>query len=221
MTRADLHTLGLFEDEAGTVEPIGPRACVLRGFARDAAPDLLAAITSIAEQAPFRHMQVPGGHTMSVAMTNCGRFGWTSDARGYRYTPDDPLSGAPWPPLPAVFLDLAQAAAQAAGFSGFVPDACLINRYRPGTRLTLHQDRNEHDLAAPIVSVSLGMPATFVFGGLRRADRTRRVPLRHGDVTVWGDEDRLRYHGVLPLADAPHPLLGSERLNLTLRKAGP
>ncbi|WP_395701095.1 DNA oxidative demethylase AlkB [Aquabacterium sp.] len=225
MTRAeDLHTRGLFEAEGappGTIEPLGPCAGVLRGFALAEVDALLAGIAAIEQAAPWRHMQVPGGHTMSVAMTNCGTWGWTSDAQGYRYTREDPLGGAPWPALPATFLRLARAAAQAAGFAGFAPDACLINRYRPGTRLGLHQDRDERDLAAPIVSVSLGMPATFLFGGLKRRDPVQRVALRHGDVVVWGGEDRLRHHGVLPLADVPHPALGSQRLNLSFRRAGP
>jgi alkylated DNA repair protein (DNA oxidative demethylase) len=157
---------------------------------------------------------------MSLAMTNCGRLGWISDRRGYRYGELDPETGRPWPPMPAVFERLAQAAAAEAGYEGFVPDACLVNRYEPGTRLSLHQDKDERDYGAPIVSVSLGMPATFLFGGLARGDKAARVPLGHGDVVVWGGPDRLRYHGVLPLEDRPHALLGSRRINLTFRKAG-
>jgi alkylated DNA repair protein (DNA oxidative demethylase) len=156
---------------------------------------------------------------MSVAMTNCGSLGWVSDRRGYRYDARDPLSGRPWPPMPAVFLELARDAALTAGFVGFVPDACLVNRYTPGARLTLHQDKDEGDLSAPIVSVSLGLPATFLFGGNARTDKHRRVPLQHGDVVVWGGPARLHHHGVLAVKDGYHESLGSQRLNLTFRRA--
>ncbi len=201
-------------------EPIGPGAFVLPGFALPFAAELLPAIEAIAERSPFRHLVTPGGFTMSVALTNCGALGWTSDRRGYRYSATDPDTGQPWPAMPASFTRLAREAAAAAGFDGFAPDACLVNRYLPGTRLSLHQDKDEHDYGAPIVSVSLGMPAVFLFGGHQRADKTVRIPLAHGDVVVWGGEDRLRYHGVLPLKDAPHALLGGQRINLTFRKAG-
>jgi alkylated DNA repair protein (DNA oxidative demethylase) len=157
---------------------------------------------------------------MSVAMTNCGRLGWVSDRVGYRYEACDPLSGRPWPPMPSAFLELAQAAALAAKFPTFIPDACLINRYEPGARLTLHQDKDERDFGAPIVSVSLGLPAVFLFGGDARTDLHRRVALHHGDVVVWGGPARLRHHGVLALKDGHHELLGSQRINLTFRKAG-
>ena len=156
---------------------------------------------------------------MSVAMTNCGAAGWVTDRRGYRYDPIDPLTGQPWPPMPAVFMELAQEAAGAAGFADFAPNACLINRYEPGTRLSLHQDRDERDFSAPIVSVSLGLPAVFLFGGAQRSDRPQRVLLRHADVVVWGGPARLNFHGVMPLKEGEHPLLGRRRLNLTLRKA--
>lgn len=213
----------LFADHAPTDDAriaLGEAAFVLRGFALAEAPALLAAVEAIAQQAPFRHMITPGGFEMSVALTNCGTLGWTSDRRGYRYATHDPLTGLPWPPLPEVFLRLARTAAAEAGFSAFTPDACLINRYVPGARLSLHQDRDEQDYGAPIVSVSLGMPAMFLWGGHKRADKTQRIPLFHGDVVVWGGPDRLRYHGVAPLKDHPHPLLGSQRINLTFRKAG-
>ena len=216
-----METPGLFDEmEARAVDPIGPRACILRGFALPSAQELLSSIQRIEQAAPFRHMVTPGGFVMSVAITNCGALGWTSDARGYRYTSQDPQSGLPWPALPDVFSRLARQAAETAGFGDFAPDACLINRYTPGARLSLHQDKDERDHSAPIVSVSLGMEATFLFGGHRRTARPARWPLRHGDVVVWGAEDRLRYHGVLPLKDVPHPVLGSRRINLTLRKAG-
>ncbi|EPD42944.1 alkylated DNA repair protein AlkB [Delftia acidovorans CCUG 274B] len=216
-----MSTLDLFADEPPMgIEPIGPQSVVLRGHALPHAAPLLAAVDGVMAQAPLRHLVTPGGFTMSVAMTNCGTLGWTSDRRGYRYSAIDPVSGQPWPAMPAVFAQLAGEAAAAAGFEGFAPDACLINQYLPGSRLSLHQDRDERDLVAPIVSVSLGMPATFLFGGLARADKTARVLLRHGDVVVWGGMDRLRHHGVLPLKDQPHPLLGGRRINLTFRKAG-
>jgi alkylated DNA repair protein (DNA oxidative demethylase) len=208
------------EPERSTVQSIGPRACVLRGFALPYVDDLLVSLTAIEQVSPFRHMVTPGGFTMSVALTNCGALGWTTDSRGYRYTRVDPESDRPWPAMPDAFARLAHEAAKAAGFDGYSSDACLINRYLPGARLTLHQDKDERDYSAPIVSVSLGVTATFLFGGHKRTDRTAKVPLTHGDVVVWGAEDRLRYHGVMPLKDEPHPLLGSRRINLTFRKAG-
>ncbi|MDH0681115.1 DNA oxidative demethylase AlkB [Achromobacter animicus] len=199
---------------------IGPQSVVLRGFALPTVDALLAGVDDVTAQAPFRHMATPGGYTMSVALTNCGDLGWTTDARGYRYSRIDPVSGQPWPAMPQAFRQLAQDAAREAGFPDFAPDACLVNRYEPGSRLSLHQDRNERDFNAPIVSVSLGMPAMFLFGGDDRADRAARVPLFHGDVVVWGGVDRLRFHGVMPLKDLPHPRLGSQRINFTIRKAG-
>jgi alkylated DNA repair protein (DNA oxidative demethylase) len=201
-------------------EQLAEGAWLLRGFALPRESGLLAAVDDIAAAAPYRQMETPGGLRMSVAMTNCGALGWVSDRRGYRYTHHDPVDDRPWPRMPAVFADLATAAAAAAGFACFEPDACLINRYVPGARLTLHQDRNERDFDAPIVSVSLGLPAVFLFGGQRRGDRQRRVPLQHGDVVVWGGAARLRYHGVSQLKAGHHALLGSQRLNLTCRRAG-
>ena len=200
-------------------ESLAPGAWLLRGFALRHEVALLAALDTIATTAPFRRMVTPGGFRMSVAMTNCGRFGWISDCRGYRYDAIDPLNGCPWPALPDVFSELAVHAAAVAGFAGFVPDACLLNRYEPGSRLTLHQDRNERDFDAPIVSVSLGLPATFLFGGEMRTDKQQRIALRHGDVVVWGGPARTRYHGVLRLKVGDHALLGAQRINLTLRKA--
>jgi alkylated DNA repair protein (DNA oxidative demethylase) len=205
---------------AGERESMGTQACVLRGFAQPYVNDLLPAIERLAQISPFRHMVTPGGLAMSVAMTNCGRLGWTTDRRGYRYTDVDPQTGRSWPAMPNAFLALARAAAAAAGFGGFEPDACLVNRYAPGTRLSLHQDKDERDFDAPIVSVSLGIAALFLFGGLERSDKALRIPLLHGDVAVWGGVDRLRHHGVMPLKQARHPLLGEQRINLTFRKAG-
>ena len=199
---------------------LGEQARILRGFALGHEDALLAAIRDVRSHAPFRHMVTPGGHVMSVALTNCGRLGWCTDRGGYRYTTADPLTGQDWPPMPGAFQQLAHEAASAAGFFGFTPDACLINLYERGSKMSLHQDRNERDFTAPIVSVSLGMSATFLFGGLKRADRALRIPLHHGDVVVWGGVDRLRYHGILPIKGVPHPLLGDRRINFTFRKAG-
>jgi len=199
---------------------LGPGAALVRGFAIADEQALLADLANVVAAAPFRHMITPGGFRMSVAMTNCGALGWVSDPSGYRYAAQDPESGRAWPPLPESFRRLATGAAAQAGFPDFAPDACLVNRYEPGARLTLHQDKNERDLAAPIVSVSLGLPAVFLFGGLTRGQRPTRVPLVHGDVVVWGGPDRLRYHGVLALKEGQHPLLGSHRINLTFRRAG-
>jgi alkylated DNA repair protein (DNA oxidative demethylase) len=206
-------------DRAGSFESLGERAVVLRGFARPEASVLIAAVAEITTVAPFRNMITPGGFRMSVAMTNCGRAGWITDRKGYRYELVDPLTGRAWPPMPPSFRRLASVAAGAAGFAGFEPDACLINRYEAGTRLSLHRDENERDLTKPIVSVSLGLPAIFLFGGQSRGDRPRRIGLESGDVVVWGGPDRLVYHGVAPLAEGDDPLTGQCRINLTFRKA--
>jgi len=195
-------------------------AVVLGGFALPVEQALAIDLSAVAAAAPFRHMQTPGGFRMSVAMTNCGALGWVSSPAGYRYSALDPDSGAAWPAMPPSFAALAERAAAAAGFGGFVPDACLVNRYDPGARLTLHQDKDESSLDAPIVSVSLGVGATFLFGGLKRKDRPARVALRHGDVVVWGGPARLRYHGVAALARSQHSFAGAVRINLTLRRAG-
>lgn len=200
-------------------EVIAEGAVLLPGFARTIEVELLEALRAIIEQSPFRHMTTPGGHQMSVAMTNCGGFGWVTDRSGYRYDLNDPQSGKPWPPMPGAFRELARAAADRGGFGGFAPDACLVNRYQPGARMSLHQDRDENDFSAPIVSVSLGLPATFLFGGLKRSDKPRRFRLEHGDVIVWGGPTRLAFHGVAPLAEGEHSLLGRQRINLTFRKA--
>ena len=206
---------GPIEDET----LLGEGAVVLRGFAAAESADLATIIAAVAAAAPFRRMVTPGGFRMSVAMTNCGSYGWVSSERGYAYTPLDPESRKPWPAMPAVFSRLANRAAERAGFDGFDPDACLINRYAPGARLSLHQDKDERDFAAPIVSVSLGAAAVFLFGGEKRRAPILRVPLEHGDVVVWGGPARLRYHGVAPLKSGWHPFAGPDRLNLTLRKA--
>lgn len=201
-------------------QQLAAHTTLLPGFALAELEPLLDALRPVLRAAPFRHMQTPGGLRMAVALSNCGALGWVSDASGYRYSATDPVSGKPWPALPRVLVELASRAAAQAGFDGFVADACLINHYLPGTRLSLHQDRDEQDYAHPIVSISLGLPAVFLFGGLQRSDRTRRIPLNHGDVLVWGGEDRLRFHGVLPIKPGVHPRMGERRINLTLRKAG-
>jgi DNA oxidative demethylase len=201
-------------------ETLAENAVLLRGFAGAEAAALLAAVEAITAAAPFRRMMTPGGRMMSVEMTNCGPLGWVTDRAGYRYAARDPLSGAPWSDMPPLFAGLAARAADAAGFPGFAPDACLINRYRPGAQMSPHQDRDERDLGAPIVSVSLGLPATFLFGGARRSDPARRVRLESGDVVVWGGASRLAFHGVARLAEGEHPLAGRCRINLTFRKAG-
>jgi DNA oxidative demethylase len=201
------------------VERLSEAAMILRGFAIDMATPLVAAVDRISAAAPFRKMITPGGFRMSVGMTNCGRAGWVTDRKGYRYEPVDPITGAPWPPMPRSFRRLAASSAATAGYPGFEPDACLINLYEPGTRLSLHRDENERDLTAPIVSVSLGLPAVFLFGGNRRSERPRRILLESGDIVVWGGPDRLVYHGVAPLAEGEDPLIGNRRINLTLRKA--
>lgn len=199
-------------------EPLEDGAVLLRGFADSEAALLLEAVARIVQAAAFRHLVTPGGYTMSVAMTNCGRVGWVSDRTGYRYDPVDPDTGVPWPAMPPAFLDLAARAATQAGFANYDPDACLINRYVAGAKLSLHQDRDEKDAWAPIVSVSLGLPAVFLWGGKRRADPVRRLRLESGDVVVWGGPARFVYHGVAPLKDGEHPLTGPARINLTFRK---
>jgi alkylated DNA repair protein (DNA oxidative demethylase) len=200
-------------------EPMADGAVLLRGFVKPHESELIASLRQIVTQAPFRRMFTPGGHQMSVAMTNCGEAGWVTDHTGYRYDGIDPNSAKPWPAMPPVFRTLAETAADEGGFAGFSPDACLINRYVPGARMSLHQDRNENDFAAPIVSVSLGLPATFLFGGPKRADRPQRYRLEHGDVVVWGGPSRLFFHGVAPLAEGEHAVMGPQRINLTFRKA--
>ena len=199
--------------------PITPGAVLLRGFAIAQAEALMACVDQITAQAPLRHLQTPGGRAMSVAMSNCGSWGWTSDRHGYRYVQQDPLSGNNWPAMPAAWLELAAQAAAATGYPGFVPDACLINQYLPGTKMSLHQDRDEKDFAQPIVSVSLGLPVVFLFGGSKRSDKPQRLRLEHGDVVVWGGPARLAFHGVMTLADGEHVQLGRQRINLTFRRA--
>jgi alkylated DNA repair protein (DNA oxidative demethylase) len=217
-TTDDLFADADFQQPAKT-DQIGEQSFVLRGFALPWMDRLLPALERVLRIAPFRQMVTPGGFTMSVGLSSCGTLGWTTDRTGYRYTRIDPQTGQPWPDMPAVFLELAQAAALEAGFSDFMPDSCLINHYVPGAKMSLHQDKNERSYSAPIVSVSLGLPAMFLFGGHVRSDKSQRVPLFHGDIVVWGGVDRLRYHGILPLKDGVHPQLGAQRINFTFRTA--
>jgi alkylated DNA repair protein (DNA oxidative demethylase) len=207
-----------FPDARASTEEMAEGAVLLRGFVGEAETELIAVLRAIVAVAPFRQMFTPGGHQMSVAMTNCGSAGWVTDRTGYRYSPDDPETGKPWPAMPPLLCDLAGRAAERGGFCGFSPDVCLINRYVPGARMSLHQDKDELDFAAPIVSVSLGLPAIFLFGGLKRGDKSRRFRLEHGDIAVWGGPSRLFFHGVAPLAAGDHPVMGPQRLNLTFRK---
>lgn len=207
-----------FPQARASREEMAEGAVLLRAFVGDSESGLIAALRDIVAAAPFRHMVTPGGHQMSVAMTNCGSAGWVTDRTGYRYSPDDPETGKPWPAMPSILRELAGRAAERAGFTGFAPDVCLINRYVPGARMSLHQDKDELDFGAPIVSVSLGLPAIFMFGGLKRSDKPRRFRLEHGDIAVWGGPSRLFFHGVAPLADGDHAVMGPQRLNLTFRK---
>lgn len=211
-------SLDLFAHEPRNIA-LDDGAVLLSGFAKPFEHELFGALKNVDGDAPLRHMVTPGGWPMSVAMTNCGAAGWVSDRNGYRYDSIDPESGRRWPEMPRECIDLATRAAHTAGFPDFKPDACLINRYEPGARLSLHQDKNEREFGSPIVSVSLGLAAVFLWGGQKRSERPRRVPLIHGDVVVWGGPARMTFHGVLPLAEGIHPLTGRARYNLTFRHA--
>lgn len=204
---------------AGEPEQLGPGTFLFRGYALTVAGDLLAGIEAVAGSSPFRRMKTPGGRQMSAAMTGCGERSWVTDTRGYRYSETDPQTGQPWPPMPHAFARLAGSAAAGAGYPGFEPDVCLINRYQPGARMGLHQDRDERDFRWPVVSVSLGLPAVFLWGGLRRGGAPARLRLEHGDVLVWGGEDRLRYHGIAPVPAGHCAATGDVRYNLTFRRA--
>lgn len=206
--------------DASPVEVLATGVSLLHGLASAQADILQQSIELVAQQSPYRQLMTPGGLKMSVTTTCCGELGWHSDEYGYRYVRKDPLTNLAWPAIPESFLKLATQAAELAGFENFKPDSCLINRYVPGTKMSLHQDKNERDFSAPIVSVSLGLSAIFQFGGLSRSDPVSKLQLHHGDVLVWGAEARLRFHGVLPLGQGQHPGWGAQRINLTFRRAG-
>lgn len=212
--------MDLFEGQQPVKLAISAETYWLKGFALSFENALLADLKSIINQAPLRHMMTKMGFAMSAGMTNCGALGWVSDRKGYRYDSNDPLTDKPWPTMPASFLQLAHQAANEAGYVDFQPDACLINQYKVGAGMSLHQDKNELDFNQPIVSVSLGIPATFLFGGLSRSDKTIKLLLVHGDVVVWGGESRLKFHGIMPLKANHHPATREFRINLTFRKAG-
>ncbi len=212
------HDLFASENAEETLS-LGRQAFVLKGFAEPKAVALWQAVQEVVAVAPWRQLVTPGGRKMSVLTTNCGQWGWLSDAKGYRYERHDPLTGSPWPKMPEVFFELAVEAAAQAGFAGFEPDACLINRYQPGTKMGLHQDRDEENHEAPIVSLSLGLPAQFLWGGATRSETPKRIELHHGDVVVWGGIARLKFHGIAIVLPGQHPLLGEQRINLTLRRA--
>lgn len=214
--------MDLFEAMQPSRLEIVKDAYLLKAYALANEEALLIDLAAIISQAPLRHMMTKMGFAMSAAMTNCGALGWISDRKGYRYDGNDPVTAKPWPSMPASFQQLANLAAAAAeaGFADFQADACLINQYNVGASMGLHQDKNELDYKQPIVSVSLGIPAIFQFGGLSRTDKPIKIPLVHGDVVVWGGESRLKFHGILPLKINTHPILGAYRYNLTFRKAG-
>ncbi|WLH66234.1 DNA oxidative demethylase AlkB [Pseudomonas sp. FP2309] len=216
---ADLFADDALQQPAGR-EQIGEQSYVLRGYALRWIERLLPELRRGLAQSPFRQMVTPGGFTMSAALSSCGALGWTTDTTGYRYSPLDPRNQRPWPALPDALRELAVQAAAEAGFREFAPDACLINRYVPGAKMSLHQDKNERDYSAPVVSVSLGLPAIFLFGGHARSDKAKKISLFHGDVVIWGGVDRLRFHGVMPIKEGTHPIMGAQRINLTLRTAG-
>lgn len=211
--------MDLFSDQnLNTDTVLATGAHLLAGFAYPETEQLLTDIQQLLKRSPLRFLTTPGGQTMSVAMSNCGPWGWHSDRQGYRYVQLDPQTQQPWPDMPKSFYLLASRAAAKAGFTRYRPDACLINRYAVGSRLSLHQDRDEQDSRAPIVSVSLGLPAIFLFGGKQREQACTKNFLQSGDVVVWGGDSRLNFHGIQPLADGYHPLTGNYRFNLTFRK---
>ena len=197
---------------------IGPGAVLYRGVVVAQADELLKSVKEVVTQSPFRRVVTPMGKPMSVEMTNCGDVGWVSDPSGYRYEQIDPVTGCAWPVMPQRFREVAHVCAFRAGYEGFHPDACLINRYSAGSKMGLHQDRDEMDFSQPIVSVSLGLPITFNFGGYSRTSPTIKIRLQHGDAVVFGGESRLAFHGVGTLRRGEHPLTGNYRFNLTFRR---
>ena len=215
----------LFQDQPPDLperQALGPESWLLRHTLQTTACHLMADIHTLTATHPFQHMVTRGGHTMSVATSSYGSYGWVSDAqKGYRYASSNIETGQPWPPIPAHWLALATALAEKAGFNGFHPDSALINRYAVGARMGLHQDRDEATLAWPIVSLSLGLPARFMFGGKQRQAPVKDFTLLHGDVVVWGGADRLRFHGIRPLKAGHHSLTGPYRYNITFRRVQP
>ncbi|MCB9879012.1 MAG: DNA oxidative demethylase AlkB [Planctomycetes bacterium] len=207
-------------DHGDAAEAIVDGAFLLRGRALPVVDELLVGVQDVVEASPLRHMITPGGAPMAAAQSNCGALGWVADRRGYRYEACDPETGRPWPAMPQVFASLARDAAGECGYDGFDPDCCLLNRYEVGCGMGQHVDADEQDFAWPIVSVSLGLPMTFRFGGVERGGKTLPVVLQHGDVLVFGGAARRRYHGTSPLKRGVHPVLGACRVNLTLRRAG-
>jgi alkylated DNA repair protein (DNA oxidative demethylase) len=225
--------MDLFESDTPIIQPVLPDVWLLKNYVALNETSILQDLASVIKQAPLRNMLTPMGFAMSAAMTNCGDLGWLSDRKGYRYDAINPINNLAWPKMPESFLALAKQAATLAGFSDFLPDACLINQYKIGASMGLHQDKNEMDFTQPIVSVSLGLPAIFLFGGAQRRDKPLKVPLQHGDVLVWGNKARLNFHGILAVksnqnsnlnsvahTDLNHAYLNQHRVNLTFRKAG-
>ncbi len=198
---------------------ISPDAVLFKAALKPVASSLLEEIRTISGANPFRQRKTPGGQLMSAAMTNCGAWGWVTDADGYRYSDIEPETGRTWLPIPAVWIQWVNLFCQRAGLGTFNPDACLINRYAPGAGMGLHQDKDEKDLAIPIVSFSLGAPVLFRWGGLNRQEPVSEFLLEHGDVLVWGGADRMRFHGVKKLRRYQHPLTGHYRYNLTFRQS--
>jgi len=211
--------MDLFADQTHEAMPLAPGACWLPGFALPNMAALWSCLQHHLSIYPAQQMMTPMGHLMSVNTSSMGTWGWVSGPQGYGYSAHNPATQQPWPAIPAVILQLAANAAEKAGYLKFVPDSCLINIYTPGSKMGLHQDKDEQDFSQPIVSVSIGLPATFLFGGAQRGDKAVRIPLQHGDVVVWGGESRRYYHGVAAIRPNQHPLTGNLRINLTLRKA--
>jgi len=211
--------MDLFSDELDKQVKLAEGAVWLRGFALPEADALWALVSAHLATHPPQQMMTPMGYPMSVKTTSLGDYGWVGNATGYGYARLNPVTNQPWPPIPTLLLSLAQRAANAAGYADYCPDTCLINLYQTGAKMGLHQDKDELDFTQPIVSVSLGVPATFLFGGAKRTDKTAKIPLTHGDVVVWGGASRRYFHGVNAVKLGQHPLLGALRCNLTFRKA--
>lgn len=194
-------------------------AMVLRRFATPVVVALMEGVEAVVAQSPLRRLIVPNGRPMRIEMTNCGLVGWVNIDGRYRYSRVDPLTGRSWPGMPATFRRIAGAAASAAGYPDFQPAVCIINRYAVGADLQMHQDRDDTQDRQPVVSVSLGLPAIFHFGGQGRGEKPLTIPLDDGDVVVWGGASRMHRHGVAPVAPGVHPRTGAYRYNLTFRTA--